>query len=195
MSTLSEGVLVVCAQHTFRETLCGLISSALAVRPATAVSGAEARRKTSLSEPDAVLVAGKLPDENALDLALELAENGMHGIILVTDRNMLYDAHEVLDGTGVTILVSPISKDALIQAIRLVMRVTEGGGTLDRAKLMLVQCKGWTEPQAHRYIQKLSMDKRLPREVAAQMVMKALEREQKEKPAREPKGPGKDTEA
>ena len=188
MSTLSEGVLVVCAQHTFRDMLCGLITSALAVRPATAVSGAEARRKTSLSEPDAVLIAGKLPDESALDLALELADGGTHGIILVAERNTLYDAHEVLDGTGVTILVSPISKDALMQAIRLVMRVTEGGGTLDRAKLMLVQHKGWTEPQAHRYIQKLSMDKRLPREVAAQMVMKAIERELNEKNNR-----GKDT--
>lgn len=185
---MSEGVLVVCGQHAFRETLCGLISSALAIRPATAVTGAEARRKTSLSEIGAVLIAGRLPDENPLDLALELAQGGAHGMIFVTDRDTLYDAHEVLDGTGATILVSPISKDALVQAVRLVLRVSEGGGTLDRAKLMLVQQKGWTEPQAHRYIQKLSMDKRLPREVAAQMVMKALEREQKEREQQEKDG-------
>ncbi|MFT8887298.1 MAG: ANTAR domain-containing protein [Ethanoligenens sp.] len=178
---MNDGMLVVCGQRTFCKNLCDLITSSIAIHPSVAVSGAEARRKTSMSEMNAVLLAGKLPDENVLDLALELAQGGVNGVMIVIDRGALFEAHEVLDGSGVTILANPLTKDALIQAIRLVMKVAEGGGTLDRAKLMLVQMKGWTEPQAHRYIQKLSMDKRLPRELAAQIVIKALNREQQEK--------------
>ena len=98
-------------------------------------------------------------------------------ILYLTDRNELLDAHEALDGTGVTILSAPLTKSSLIQSIRLVLRVAESGGTFERAKLLLVQQKGWSEFQAHRYIQRLSMDKRVPRELAAQLVLKALERE------------------
>ncbi|ADU25987.1 ANTAR domain-containing response regulator [Ethanoligenens harbinense] len=178
---MSDGMLVVCGQRAFCKNLCDLIASSIAIHPIVATSGAEARRKTSMHEMEAVLLAGKLPDENTLDLALELSQSGVAGVMIVIDRGTLFEAHEVLDGSGVTILANPLTKDALIQAIRLVMKVAEGGGTLDRAKLMLVQQKGWTEPQAHRYIQKLSMDKRLPRELAAQLVIKALEREQQAK--------------
>lgn len=174
-------MLVVCGQRDFCKNLCKLIASSVAVHPEVATSGAEARRITSMKEMGAILLAGKLPDENALELALELAEGGVSGVMIVIDRGALFEAHEVLDGSGVTILANPLTKDALMQSIRLVLKVSEGGGTLDRAKLMLVQRKGWTEPQAHRYIQKLSMDKRLPREMAAQLVIKALKREQEER--------------
>ncbi len=154
-----------------------MLAVSLGKRPMLSISGADARRKALMSSMGAVLIAGRLPDENPLDLALELSQNDVNGIIIVIDRGELFEAHDVLDGSGVTILANPLTRNALIQAIRLVMRINEGGGTLDRAKLMLVHQKGWTEPQAHRYIQKLSMDKRLPREVAAQIIMKALKRE------------------
>lgn len=133
---------------------------------------------TSLTEYEAVLIAGKLPDETAIDLAIGLAANGVKGIMIVVDRTSLGDAHEVLDGSGVTILAKPLTKDALTQAIKLIVRVGYGtGGIFEKAKLMLVQQKNWTEPQAHRYIQKMSMDKRLPRDVTSQMIIRALERE------------------
>jgi response regulator NasT len=130
-----------------------------------------------MSEFSAILIAGRLIDDASLDLALDLAHDGCNGIMVVTERSELFDAHEMLDGTGVTILSKPLTKDALLQAIKLILKVGESGGTVEKAKLMLMQHKNFTEPQAHRYIQKLSMDKRLPREVAAQYILKAIERE------------------
>lgn len=171
-------MLVVCGQYEFGRQLLSIISGALAGNHQTACSGAEARRKTSTREYDAVLIAGRLPDENAASLAIDLAESGTRGVITVVERANLFDAHEMLDGTGATILAKPLTKDALLQAIRLVARVNEGaGGLFEKAKLMLMQVKSWTEPQAHRYIQKLSMNRRLPRDVTAQIVIRALERE------------------
>ena len=96
--------------------------------------------------------------------------------MIVVERNSLYDAHERLDGKGVTILVKPLNKNALLHSIKLIVNVKEGGGTLEKAKLLLIQQQNFTETLAHRYIQKFAMDKRLPREVAAQMIIKAIEK-------------------
>lgn len=174
---MNDGMLVVCGQRDFGQQLLNILSTAATGNHSIATSGAEARRKTGMSDYDAVLIAGKLPDENYLELAAELAENGRKGILIVVDRNMLFDAHEMLDGTGTVILVKPVTKDALLQSVKLIVRVKEGGGTLDKAKLMLMQLKNYSEPQAHRYIQKISMDKRLPRDVTAQLIIKSLEKE------------------
>jgi len=175
---LGDGMLVVCSQREFAEQLLLIISSVLVGANSTATSGAQARRQTSLTEYAAVLIAGKLPDETAADLAIGLAENGVKRVIIVVDRANLADAHEMLDGTGVTILSKPLTKDALTQAVKLIVKVGYGeGGIFEKAKLMLMQQKNWTEPQAHRYIQKISMDKRLPRDVSSQYVIRALEHE------------------
>lgn len=174
---MSDGILIVCGQHDLGEYLQSIITSAVPGHHILSLSGADARRKTSLNEFSAVLIAGKLMDDTCLNLALELSQRGCAGMMVVTERSELFDAHDMLDGTGVTILSKPLSKDALLQAIKLILKVSESGGTIEKAKLMLIQHKNFTEPQAHRYIQKLSMDKRLPREVAAQYVIKAIERE------------------
>ena len=174
---MSDGILIVCGKRELGEYLINIISTAVSGHHMVALSGADARRKTSLSEYSAVLIASRLTDGPCLDLALDLAHNGCTGVMVVTERSDLYDAHEMLDGTGVTILSKPLTKDALVQAVKLILKVSESGGTVEKAKLMLMQYKNYTEPQAHRYIQKLSMDKRLPREVTAQYVMKAIERE------------------
>jgi response regulator NasT len=173
---MSNGILVVCGQQGTSEQLIGVISAAIPGNHLCAFSGAEARRKTGLNEYEAVLIAGKLQDETPFELAESLAVNGCNGVIIVVERDALYDAHAVLDGTGVTILVKPLTKDALLHSIKLIVNVKEGGGTLEKAKLMLIQYKNFTEPQAHRYIQKLAMDKRLPREVAAQLIIKAIQK-------------------
>lgn len=178
---MGDGLLVVCGQKELESQLLSIISSAVPGAHSTASSGAEARRKTSFTEYEAVLIAGRLPDETASDLAVGLAENGVQGVMVIVDRSGLADAHEILDGFGVTILAKPLTKDALCQAIKLLVRVNVGnGGVFEKAKLMLIQQKSWTEPQAHRYIQKISMDKRLPRDITSQFIIKALEREKAE---------------
>lgn len=176
---MSGGFLIVCGRRSFADQLLGMVSSAVAGTHQIALSGAEARRKTGINEFEGVLIAGRLPDEGDIGLAQELAENGCPGVMVVVERDALLDAHEALDGTGVTILGRPLSREALLNSMRLMARVREGGGTLDKAKLMLIQIKHYTEPQAHRYIQKIAMDKRLPRDVVAQLVVRALEREKR----------------
>lgn len=173
---MGDGILIVCGKKDFADKLGALASSGIPGGHSVALTGAEARRKTGLSEYGAVLVADRIPDENMIDLAADLAESGCSGVMIIVGREALYEAHEALDGTGVTILVRPITKDALVHTVKLVERVREGGGTFEKAKLMLVQKKDYSEQQAHKYIQKISMDKRIPRDVAATLIIRALEK-------------------
>ena len=173
---MGNGMLIVCGKREFGEQLCRIVSSAFPGCHSVAGSGAEARRKTGQAEYECILIAGGLRDENGTDLAYDLTAAGCRSVAMLTDRQSVCEAHEALDGTGVTILVMPLTKDALIHSLRLLTKFRESGGTLEKAKIMLMQLKNFTEPQAHRYIQKLSMDKRLPREVAAQLVIRALEK-------------------
>lgn len=174
------GLLLVCSQKSAADQLSKIISTVFPGIHTTAVSGSQARRLTSLTDYSLVVIAGRLKDESAENLALELAHSNIKPIIVIVDSAELTDAHDILDCMGVTILPKPLSKEVFLNTIRLVSKLSSGeGGIFEKAKLKLVQQKGWTEPQAHRYIQKVSMEKRLPRDVTAQYVLKALDRELK----------------
>lgn len=175
---MGDGMLVVCSQRDFARQLISILSPVVSGAHSIADSGAQARRVTARTQYDVVLIVGRLSDETHLSLAAGLAANGVEHIIVIVDRAYLADAHELLDGTGVMILSKPITKEALRQAVKLVIKMGSGdAGIFEKAKLMLMQQKNFTEPQAHRYIQKLSMEKRLPRDVTSQYVIRALERE------------------
>nr|PZM88142.1 MAG: hypothetical protein DIU81_06570 [[Clostridium] cellulosi] len=66
---MGDGVLVVCSQQKLAKQLTTILASVLPGLHTIADSGAQARRLTSLTEFAAVLIAGRLPDENAPELA------------------------------------------------------------------------------------------------------------------------------
>lgn len=171
-------MLLVCSNNNTAQQLAAMIFSVLPGIHATAYSGAQARRQITLTDYSAVLIAGRLSDETAPRLASELCYEGVCPIIIIVDSTEFDNAHDILEGLDVTILTKPIKKDTLLNTVRLVAKLGSGeGGIFEKTKLRLMQQKGWNEGQAHRYIQKISMEKRLPRDVTAQMVLKALDRE------------------
>jgi DNA-binding response OmpR family regulator len=174
---VSDGILIVCCRRELGDYLKGLVAGEIPGMHELALSCADARRRISVEDFAAVLVVGRLRDGSGVELAADIAQDGKGSVLYVAERGDVFDAHDALDGTGVTILSRPLPKEALINTVRLVLRVEETGGTVEKAKLMLIKYKHFSEPQAHRYLQKLSMDRRLPREVAAQYVIKAIERE------------------
>lgn len=171
-------MLLVCSAQKLAEQLTRIISSVFPAVSAVASSGSQAKRLTSITDYSIVIIAGKLSDQSAPALAYELSDNQVKPIIIIVDSTECVDAHELLNGLDVTVLTKPLSKEAFINTLRLVSKIQSGeGGIFEKAKLGLVQQKGWTEQQAHRYIQKVSMEKRLPRDVTSQYVLKALARE------------------
>lgn len=178
---MGGGMLLVCSNKNTAQQLTAMISSVLPGIHSTAFSGAQARRQITLTDYSVVLIAGRLSDETAPRLAAELSYENVCPVVIIVDSAEVDVAHDILEGLNTTILTKPIKKDTLLNTVRLAAKLGSGeGGIFEKAKLKLVQQKGFTEPQAHRYIQKISMEKRLPRDVTAQMIIKALERELKE---------------
>ena len=54
-------------------------------------------------------------------------------------------------------------------------RRLEDMGLIDRAKCVLIQVLGMTEPQAHRYIEKQAMDMRVSKRQVAEELLKTYE--------------------
>ena len=101
-------------------------------------------------------------------------------------------AERELSGVGGAVLCRPVRPSELLQALRICARegcrlralgdenerlkATIGELKLiDRAKCALVGYLGMTEKDAHRFLEKQSMDRRLPRREVALEILKAYE--------------------
>ena len=93
---------------------------------------------------------------------------------------------------GVVMLARPISRSALLEAVRIVAasnaRVRalkqkneeltsklEDVKYISRAKIVLMRSLGYTEEQSHRYIEKKAMDLRVSRRKVAMDILKTYE--------------------
>ena len=99
---------------------------------------------------------------------------------------------ERLEARGALVLQKPLNKALFLRTVRLAMVArrrlleikTENAGLhhkieeirlIDRAKCVLIQYLGLTEPQAHRYIEKQAMDRRVSRREVAAGILAAYE--------------------
>ena len=174
----------------------GIISSMLKSRSfsriVSAASGAEARRFMSESEFDLIVIDTPLSDEFGTDLSMHAAEHTSAGIILIVDESRLFDADSSAEDAGVFVLPKPISPEFFYQAAKLLdasrkrilfiedqnkrlQQQIQEIRVIDRAKLVLVQVLQMTESQAHRYIEKQSMDLRQSRVQTAASILRTYE--------------------
>lgn len=127
-----------------------------------------------------------------LDIAAAACRNGC-GVILAAPSKHCGEIAKKLGGMNVFILPRPISRNLLLQAFRFVMLTTRNEAELsdektrleqklkdvklvDRAKCVLVEVLKMSESDAHRQIQKQSMDRHVSQVVIAQDILKTYER-------------------
>lgn len=167
------------------QTLKGLGFSFMAV----VSGGSEARRliKNGVAA-DVVVINTPLPDEFGQELAEYAALETDAGVILICLGDIAGEMAERLSGIGVVVLPKPVTRDQLAESIR---RVTEDRsrfpeeressevlGRIDdirlinRAKSVLMKYLRFTEPQAHRYLEKQAMNNRCTRRQAAERIVK-----------------------
>lgn len=164
----------------------------IGLSPVLCTTAAEARR-ASLSRPFHVfIVNGGLPDEHGNELCSDLADAFDCGGVFIDDFTRAEIAAAKLVEQGVITLSRPITKSGLSDALRLVLAAnarvrmlkeknTELSAKLEdlkyisRAKIVLMRSLGYSEEQAHRYIEKKSMDSRLSRRRVAMDILKTYE--------------------
>lgn len=137
---------------------------------------------------DVIIISTPLSDEFGLDLAAELRGKTAAALIVLTKGELAEEVQGRIRFTGAFVLGRPVSKSALLQAIRFadiagenVKRLQEENSRLEqqledikiinRAKACLMQYLKLTEEQAHRHIQKQAMDLRKTQRQAAEDIL------------------------
>jgi response regulator NasT len=194
MGAFLDSVLIVSNTNATLGIAADLLKAETFSRIAAAQSAGETRRILDDDGFDLIIIDTPLSDEYGDALALEAAESSEAAVVLLTDRELNADASERVEDAGVFVLTKPVSPDFFYAAVKLlnvsrkhVRALLSENRTLrnklqeiniiDRAKYILIRYLNMTEPQAHRYIEKQSMDLRQSKLITAENVLKTYDNE------------------
>lgn len=155
-------------------------------------NAAEARRASFTRPFDIFVINSGLADEHGNELAATLADTNDCGGVFIDDFSRIERLEYDLNSVGVIMLARPISRSALLEAVRIIsvsnMRVRalkqkneeltsklEDVKYISRAKIVLMRSLGYSEEQAHKYIEKKAMDLRVSRRKVAMDILKTYE--------------------
>ena len=158
----------------------------------TRKSGALARRAALERDYDLVIINGPLPDENGIELSLDIAEKNNGNVLLVIPQDNYEDILDQVTDQCVLVITKPSPKGRLDKAIRLLIAIRnkqyayeqkaaavqeklEELRIVSKAKLLLVEKKHMSEDDAHKYIGKLAMNNGVSRKYAAERILDEFE--------------------
>lgn len=154
--------------------------------------GEAAVRLATELKPDLVILDVKMPVLDGISAAERICEERIAPVVILTAFSQRELVKRATEAGAMAYLVKPFTKADLVPAIEMavsryeeiraleaeVSTLTERLETrkvVDRAKGLLQEMNGWSEPQAFRWIQKTSMDRRMTmRAVAEAVVAEAL---------------------
>ncbi|MQA96569.1 MAG: response regulator [Streptosporangiales bacterium] len=141
--------------------------------------------------PDLVILDVKMPVLDGISAAERIAGERVAPVVILTAFSQRDLVERARDAGAMAYLVKPFTKSDLLPAIEMaVSRFTEISELekevsglherletrklVERAKGLLQAEHGWSEPQAFRWIQKASMDRRLTMRRVAEVVVEEL---------------------
>ena len=185
-------VLIVTASDSFTEKIMPLLPVTDYWPVTTAHSNSEARRRIAEAAFDIVLINAPLPDDFGMRLAIDICTGSGAGVLLMVRSDQFDDIYARVVGYGVLTLSRPTSVQMVAQNLRILCATRERMHRMEekqtaveekieeirlvnRAKWLLIECLGMTEPEAHRYIEKQSMDRRISKREAAETVIRTYQ--------------------
>nr|WP_302656748.1 ANTAR domain-containing protein [uncultured Agathobaculum sp.] len=184
-----ERILVVSSTEKTHAMLAQFLSSCgVQSQLCRAMAGSEARRALVDGEFALVLINTPLPDEFGHELAQLAANDTMAGVILLAKAEIADSVAEKVEDDGVFVVPKPLSRVLFMQALRMtraarsrlsglqsenrrLQKRIEDIRLVDRAKCLLIECCGMSEPEAHSYIEQQAMNRRCPKREVAQKII------------------------
>ena len=182
-------VLIVTASDSFVSSVMPLLPVTDYWPVTTVRSVSEARRRVVDTEFDIVLINAPLPDDFGMRLAIDICTNSGAGVLMLVKNDLFNDIYAKVVGYGVITLSKPTNSQMVAQNLRILCATRERMRQMqarqatveekieemrlvNRAKWLLIECLGMTEPEAHRYIEKQSMDERISKREVAENIIK-----------------------
>ena len=184
----SYSVLLVSASEHFNSGMLPLLSGAPYTLVRQAASVGAAKRAVLEKSFDFVLINAPLPDDGATGLAIDLCQEGEAVVLLLVRRELYLQLYDQAADHGVFLLPKPTSRQMILQALEwmasarerlrrmekktlTISQKMEEIRTVNRAKWLLIDREGMTEPEAHRFIEKRAMDRCLTRRQVAEGII------------------------
>ena len=182
-------VLIVTASDSFVSSVMPLLPVTDYWPVTTVRSVGEARRRIVETDFDIVLINAPLPDDFGMRLAIDICTNSGAGVLLMVKNDLFNDIYAKVVSYGVITLSKPTNLQMVAQNLRILCATRERMRQMqarqatveekieemrlvNRAKWLLIECLGMTEPEAHRYIEKQSMDERISKREVAENIIK-----------------------
>ena len=177
------GTLLVSGSDKGREFLLQLLKEEDCQPVTPAASGDEARRLITQCDFDLILINAP---------AVFAVENTTAAVLLLVKAEAADETAAQVEREGVLVLAKPFGRAMFSQTLRLglaarrrmlglrdenvqLQKKIEEIRLVDRAKCVLIQVLSMTEPQAHRYLEKEAMDRRVTRREVAEQVLRTYE--------------------
>lgn len=177
-----DNVLIVSEKEETRSRLSALLATLPQVRVQAAVDAESAMSCAQGADPALVLIAAPL--DGTEKLCRGLLDNTYASVVLLCTKGTPPD--------GVIALADSIAPPQLLQLLQITLQSrrrflglrTENAALhnklselrlVNRAKCVLIQYLGIGEAQAHRYIEKQAMDRRMSRTEIAREILKTYE--------------------
>ena len=152
-------------------------------------SAARARRILADRDYDLVIINAPLPDEFGRKLAVDVCIDSERVALLLVRSDMYDEIRSVMSAHGVLVTKRPMERSVFKQLLDSMCSVRERlrgmrkkTMTLEekmeeirlvnRAKWALIESRSMSEEEAHRYIQKLSMDMCLSKKETAENILR-----------------------
>ncbi len=183
-------VLIVSSSEKFNTYFTELLSDRSFTRISCATSVSMAKRSLSERAYDLIIVNSPVRDDPAVRFALDASGRPGSVVMFAVDQDTYEDYYERMTGHGIFMLRKPSTR-ALIQSAvswlitaRERIRMTEIRELsvdekmqeirlVNRAKWILIEKRGITEPEAHTMINRLAMDRCISkREIAEEIISK-----------------------
>ncbi|MCI5771750.1 MAG: ANTAR domain-containing protein [Clostridiales bacterium] len=156
--------------------------------PVLCTDAAAVRKLLSVQKMDLALISMPLPDEAGLSLATDICAGSGMGVVLLTSAARYQETSDRAAPFGVMTLQKPTSGQLLTQALGIacatrerLRRMEEKNASIEEkmeeirlvshAKWVLIDQLKMSEPEAHRYIEKLAMDRCVTRRAVAQDIL------------------------
>lgn len=159
-----ERVIVVFDSDRSTQRICEMIESAGVAECRPCRSGGEARRAVAKYDINLVICGFRLPDGSGEDLFEDLPDSA--SMLMIAPQHQLD-----LVSDDIFRLPAPISRSDLVTSVKMVLQMSrrlsklirprrsdEDQDLIRQAKSLLMERNGLTEEQAHRLLQKKSMD-------------------------------------
>jgi len=141
--------------------------------------------------PDLVIMDVKMPRLDGISAAEQLSKDNIAPVVLLTAFSQKELVERASEAGALAYVVKPFTQNDLLPAIEIALaryaqivaleaevadlaERFETRKQVDRAKGLLTQKMGLSEPEAFRWIQKASMDRRLTMQEVAQAVIQQL---------------------